>query len=552
MIVVLGTDAGRSRPRSPWRGERRVREPRPGARAWRARSSVGLGGPRTDGRRRPSSPSATSRVSRPTRSGRCSRRPIRAPGRVPRYDDDRGRNPVLLRRAAFALGAEATGDRGLGPVLAAHPELVREVAGRGDNPDVDTAADLAALAEAAWGDACPGQPRAGRLGSARSPTARTSTPRSARCSAPTRPGPTIRCWRRCSRSPAGRHAGSTSAPVPAASPCRSPGARAVRWLGHRARRVGVDARGARARSPRSTRIANVRTVEARWPPSDEAAGSTVLRVRGRRAHRPRRLRHRGDRAVPRRDGGGRTAVCRGGADGPDAGLGRRPVLAARPRRGTRPAAGAARVRRAAARPRPRPVDRARHGRARAASTRATRWRGSSDASSGSTPPGQRRLASRRRSVTRRAGRDGWTIRGRGPSTSASCAGRRRERRTRAGRSADHHARTRAEWRAWLEPHEPDRGVPDVLRSATGKPGSTTASGRGSAVLRLDGFEGRHARRGAGAPVVLAAVAAAAGLESNKERVERLEAAGLMRAAGRAAIEEAKRRGPGRCSTTSRT
>ena len=62
---------------------------------------------------------------------------------VPLYDDERGRNPVLLRRAGVRPRAEATGDRGLGPMLAAHPELVVEVDVAGTNPDVDTPADLA-------------------------------------------------------------------------------------------------------------------------------------------------------------------------------------------------------------------------------------------------------------------------------------------------------------------------------------------------------------------------------------------------------------------------
>ncbi|MGZ8514318.1 MAG: NTP transferase domain-containing protein [Candidatus Limnocylindrales bacterium] len=69
---------------------------------------------------------------------------------VPVYADDPGRNPVLVRRTGFALIGEATGDRGLGPVLAAHPEAVQAVPTRGDNPDVDTQADLARAAEAAW------------------------------------------------------------------------------------------------------------------------------------------------------------------------------------------------------------------------------------------------------------------------------------------------------------------------------------------------------------------------------------------------------------------
>jgi molybdenum cofactor cytidylyltransferase len=64
---------------------------------------------------------------------------------TPAYDRDGSPNPVLLLRAAFALVAEASGDRGLGPVLAAHPELVQSVPVGGANPDVDTRADLARL-----------------------------------------------------------------------------------------------------------------------------------------------------------------------------------------------------------------------------------------------------------------------------------------------------------------------------------------------------------------------------------------------------------------------
>jgi molybdenum cofactor cytidylyltransferase len=69
---------------------------------------------------------------------------------VPAYAGDLGRNPVVLRRPAFALVVEASGDRGLGPVLAAHPDAVQAIAVTGDNPDVDTRADLARAAEATW------------------------------------------------------------------------------------------------------------------------------------------------------------------------------------------------------------------------------------------------------------------------------------------------------------------------------------------------------------------------------------------------------------------
>lgn len=71
---------------------------------------------------------------------------------VPIYGDGAGRNPVLLRRRAFGLVDETVGDRGLGPLLAAHPDLVEELRIRveGGNPDIDTREDLVGLLEKAW------------------------------------------------------------------------------------------------------------------------------------------------------------------------------------------------------------------------------------------------------------------------------------------------------------------------------------------------------------------------------------------------------------------
>jgi len=63
---------------------------------------------------------------------------------------DGARNPVRLEPAAASLVAAATGDRGLGPLLEARPELVRVVDVGGANPDVDRPADLAALLAEAW------------------------------------------------------------------------------------------------------------------------------------------------------------------------------------------------------------------------------------------------------------------------------------------------------------------------------------------------------------------------------------------------------------------
>ena len=62
---------------------------------------------------------------------------IRAEGRIG--------PPVLLRREAFHLASEASGDSGLGPVLARHPELVTHMDVAAHAPDVDTPEDLEAL-----------------------------------------------------------------------------------------------------------------------------------------------------------------------------------------------------------------------------------------------------------------------------------------------------------------------------------------------------------------------------------------------------------------------
>jgi CTP:molybdopterin cytidylyltransferase MocA/uncharacterized protein YdeI (YjbR/CyaY-like superfamily) len=65
---------------------------------------------------------------------------------VPRYSGGGGSNPVLLDRRAWPLAAGLDGDTGLRTVIAAHPELVDTLDVPGANPDVDTEADLAALA----------------------------------------------------------------------------------------------------------------------------------------------------------------------------------------------------------------------------------------------------------------------------------------------------------------------------------------------------------------------------------------------------------------------
>lgn len=73
---------------------------------------------------------------------------------APRYAGSRARNPVRIETtdAGTALVSEAMGDRGLGPLLEARPELVRWLDVAGDNPDVDEPRDLVAAIEADWAD----------------------------------------------------------------------------------------------------------------------------------------------------------------------------------------------------------------------------------------------------------------------------------------------------------------------------------------------------------------------------------------------------------------
>jgi len=152
VIVVLGADAAEVERTLDWRGERRVRNPEP-SRGLSSSLQVGVAALDDD-------VEAAMIVlgDQPLLPARAVRALLDAevdggtPIVVPVYGDNAGRNPVLLGREAFGLVEEATGDRGLGPLLAAHPELVREIPIRveGGNPDVDTRADHVALLEAAW------------------------------------------------------------------------------------------------------------------------------------------------------------------------------------------------------------------------------------------------------------------------------------------------------------------------------------------------------------------------------------------------------------------
>ncbi|HEU4673731.1 MAG TPA: NTP transferase domain-containing protein, partial [Candidatus Limnocylindrales bacterium] len=69
-----------------------------------------------------------------------------------RHRLDGSPNPVAIRRSGLEAARTSDaliGDRGLGPYLAAHPDLVSEAAVEGANPDVDTPADLLAARWAA-------------------------------------------------------------------------------------------------------------------------------------------------------------------------------------------------------------------------------------------------------------------------------------------------------------------------------------------------------------------------------------------------------------------
>jgi CTP:molybdopterin cytidylyltransferase MocA len=49
---------------------------------------------------------------------------------------------------AWTLALEARGDRGLGPLLRDHSDLIVEIEMTGSNPDIDTPEDLARLESA--------------------------------------------------------------------------------------------------------------------------------------------------------------------------------------------------------------------------------------------------------------------------------------------------------------------------------------------------------------------------------------------------------------------
>ena len=149
-VVVLGVDADAVEDAIEWRSEVRVRNPDPG-RGLSSSLQIAMAAldPAVDavlivlGDQPLIAPETITAL---LAAGTDPDRPIV----VPVYRSDRGRNPVLVRRQAFDLVGQVSGDRGLGPVISAHPELAAEVPVDADNPDVDTAADLARVVEAVW------------------------------------------------------------------------------------------------------------------------------------------------------------------------------------------------------------------------------------------------------------------------------------------------------------------------------------------------------------------------------------------------------------------
>ena len=145
VVVVLGHDAEEIERRLEWRSEKLVRNPDPDA---------GLSGSLHLGLAALSPASDAALImlgDQPLVRADVVERLLAAfesdavPIVMPRYHDGGGQNPLLIHRKAWPLALEARADRGLGPVLRDHPNLVAEVAVEGSNPDVDSPADLAVL-----------------------------------------------------------------------------------------------------------------------------------------------------------------------------------------------------------------------------------------------------------------------------------------------------------------------------------------------------------------------------------------------------------------------
>ena len=148
VVVVLGHAAAEIEAAMSWRHEARVVNPDPG----RGLASSLLLGLRAVAAKRPRLEAAVILLGDQLRvrpeviaalveRAASTERPIV----VARYRGGGGPNPVVIARSAFDLAVQLEGDRGLGPLIEARPDLVAVVDVTGTNPDVDTPADLARL-----------------------------------------------------------------------------------------------------------------------------------------------------------------------------------------------------------------------------------------------------------------------------------------------------------------------------------------------------------------------------------------------------------------------
>lgn len=146
VVVVLGADASDVERAIEWRGERRVVNP---AAADGLSGSLRLGlAAATASEAAPPTAVLVALGDQPLLDPEQLRRLVAEstvdthPFVVPEWSGGGSPNPVLLLPAAWPLVSEATGDRGMASVMAAHPGLVRRVPLAGRNVEVDTPEDL--------------------------------------------------------------------------------------------------------------------------------------------------------------------------------------------------------------------------------------------------------------------------------------------------------------------------------------------------------------------------------------------------------------------------
>jgi molybdenum cofactor cytidylyltransferase len=149
VVVVLGHDADALVADLIWRGERIIRNPDPDrGMASSLRTGLAALGGDTDavvillGDQPLVDPSVIRQL---LAEPLDALRPIVAA----RYRGDRAPNPVRVESAGWPLADDLDAERGFGAVMAARPALVRWIEADGANPDIDTPADLAAIAWAA-------------------------------------------------------------------------------------------------------------------------------------------------------------------------------------------------------------------------------------------------------------------------------------------------------------------------------------------------------------------------------------------------------------------